>query len=216
MIKLAAVLVAIGLAASLLLFGLLPESMPVHWNVRGEADGYMAREYAAFLMPALVALSAGLFAILPAISPKGFELDGATRAYRRLCGAILVFMLATHLVMLAAALGYGDVGRTIPVLVGGLFAVLGNYVSKVPRNFFIGIRTPWTLADEDVWFRTHRFGGRVFVVAGIVIALAGLVLDGARLAPVLVATVVATVLLTVGYSFVAWRRVRDAAPPREA
>ena len=216
MIRLAALLVAIGLAASLSVFGSLPDSMPVHWNASGIADGWMAREYAAFLMPAMIAMGAVLFAILPAISPKGFELDGATRAYRRLCGAILVFMLATHLVMLAAALGYGDVGRTIPVLVGVLFAVVGNYVSKVPRNFFIGIRTPWTLADEDVWFRTHRFGGRAFVVAGLVVVLAGLFLDGTRLAPVLVAAVAATALLTVGYSFVAWRRLRDAAPPREA
>lgn len=215
MIKLAAALVVIALAASLLAFGSLPETMPVHWNVRGEADGWMAREYAAFMMPAMIVLSAALFSVLPAISPKGFEIDGATRTYRRICGALLVFMLATHLLMLGAALGYGDVGRTIPVLVGALFVVLGNYVTKMPRNFFIGIRTPWTLADQDVWFRTHRFGGRVFVAAGLAIAIAGLVLSGPALAPVFVGIVVATIASTVGYSYLTWRRNRETPTPTE-
>ena len=87
-----------------------------------------------------------------------------------------------------------------------LFVVLGNVLGKVTKNFFVGIRTPWTLASDEVWLRTHRLGGRVFVLAGLAVVLSGLA--GGGVAPLLVAVFTAA-FVPIVYSYIIYRRLED-------
>ena len=149
---------------------------------------------------------AGLFLILPRISPRGYSVDEASRGYRAIELSIVAFLLCVHVVVLLMSTGTRiDMSIIMAMLTGALFVVLGNYMAKVRRNFFIGIRTPWTLADEDVWYRTHRLGGRVFVAAGI--ALMMVPFAGAAQFPAFIAIALTAAAIPTVYSYVIYRRM---------
>lgn len=159
------------LAASLVLYPQMPEKIPTHWNIQGEIDGYGHKQWAAFLMPAIMGGLLLLFWAIPYLSPKHFEVDNFRSTYWFIILVISVVMAFIHGLTLWAALADRDkpVDITRFLLAGLLlmFALIGNVMGKVRRNFFVGIRTPWTLANERVWNDTHRLAGRLFVVAGI-------------------------------------------------
>ncbi len=202
---LALVLVVAALLISVLFYGRLPERIPTHWNIRGEVDAYSSKGFGAFLMPAVMAGLFLLFLALPAISPRGFRFESFRSVWGILQSAILGLLLLVHALVLFAALGKPvDVPRGIEAGVGLLIGVLGNFLGKVSRNFFVGIRTPWTLASEEVWLRTHRLGGRLFVLAGLamfVLALAGAGPIAAT------APLIAAALVSVAASYFIYRRV---------
>jgi uncharacterized membrane protein len=200
------VMLAAAFALSAALYRRLPQTMPIHWNAQGVADNVAPRLIGAFLLPVVMIGVWLLFAALPRMSPRGFEVEADSRAFRSMLLSIMAFLLATHAVTLAATLGALNVARIAPLLAGAFFVVLGNYLGTVRRNFFIGIRTPWTLANEHVWFLTHRLAARVFVLAGMVILIATPLL-GEAMHRVLLPIIVAAALVPVVYSYVAYRRI---------
>jgi uncharacterized membrane protein len=212
-ISLVALIVA-AFVLSVAVYSHLPASVPIHWNAAGEIDHYGPKAFGAFLLPAIMLTLAGVFAALPAISPSGYDIERKSRAYRAILFAILLFMLGIHVYILLSALNIApSISAVIPILAGALFVVLGNYLPKMRRNFFIGIRTPWTLADEDVWFRTHRLGGVLFVVCGVLLMVVGPFLHG-RAESIFLPTVIGlAALISVIYSFVIYRRP-DAGPDK--
>ena len=124
------------------------------------------------MWPAMMGPLFAMFMVIPVISPKGFRLDAARRVYDIVVFAVMAFMLVIQLVSYLGALGRGPSMTTlVPALVGFLFIVLGNYLGKFPKSFFVGIRTPWTLASDEVWNRTHRLGGWMFMLAGVIMLL---------------------------------------------
>lgn len=202
---LALVLVVAAFLVSVVFYGRLPERIPTHWNIHGQVDAYSSKPVGAFLMPAIMTGLFLLFLALPAISPRGFRFESFRSVWGILQSAILGLLLLVHCLMLYAAMGKPvDVARGAEAGVGLLIAVLGNFLGKVSRNFFVGIRTPWTLASEEVWLRTHRLGGRLFMLAGL--AMFALALAGAG--PI--ATTVplfAAALASVAASYFIYRRV---------
>lgn len=166
-------LVSASLLFSLAVYSSLPEIVPTHWNIRGEADGWGPRALAAFLFPGIMLALLGLFRVLPWLSPKQFELDSFRSTYGWIIVLMMVLFVYIHVLSLLPGLGYQV--RIDRALLGGVmlfFIFLGNLLGKVRRNFFVGIRTPWTLANERVWADTHRVGAWTFVGTGVVGLLA--------------------------------------------
>jgi uncharacterized membrane protein len=118
----------------------------------------------------------------------------------------MLFMLALHIVVLRASLGYPvDMRRVVPIGIGLVFLAIGNLLPRARPNWFVGIRTPWTLSSDRVWEKTHRFGGRVFVAAGILITLAGLfAVQWAHAVAFTVILITVTTVLV--YSYLEWKR----------
>ena len=205
--KIALALVFVAFLLPAVVYDRLPQQIPSHFNARGEVDGYTAKPWGAFLMPLVMTGVVALFAALPRISPRGYEIDPRSRAFSAFLLATLAVLLVVHITTLLVALGYAvPTNALMPLFLGGMFVALGNYLTKVPRNFFIGIRTPWTLADEDVWFRTHRLGGRTFVSAGLLLMAIGPFLHG-NAAPVFVGVVIAAAAgIPLVYSYVTYRK----------
>jgi uncharacterized membrane protein len=201
----AVALVVLTWVVSAALYPRLPSTIPMHWNIHGELDGYGSKG-TIFLMPGAMVFLLGLFSVLPILSPQSFEVDSSRKTYLFIVVLITGLMGYIQAVILYAAThgGHVDVGRA---LVGGtflFFAMLGNVLGRVRRNFYIGVRVPWTLASERVWNDTHRIAAWIFVacgLAGFVIALAGLPLFVA-FAVLLVAVVVPVV-----YSFVHYKQL---------
>jgi uncharacterized membrane protein len=173
-----AVLISVaGLAVcglyALALYPSLPEQLPIHWNVHGQADGWGHKSWAAFFGPAMMGLMLALMTALPWLSPRPFSVDTFRTTFNHVMLLTQGLFAFIHLVSLQAGLHPGmDSGR---VLVAGLFlffGLIGNMLGKVQRNFWMGIRTPWTLASDRVWTATHRLGARLMFGAGVIGALA--------------------------------------------
>jgi uncharacterized membrane protein len=173
-LSLALVLVALGGAVYAHAHaGQIPgDRIPIHWNIHGQPDGWVAKDQpflAFYLLPTMIAgvVALGLFA-LPWLSPRNFAVEGFRATYDYvffLVSALFVYLEAVFLV--SQLEGGGLLDRW---LIGGFFlffALIGNVLGKVRSNFWMGIRTPWTLASPRVWDRTHRVGAWVFVAVGL-------------------------------------------------
>ncbi len=161
------ILVAIAVS-SVLVLPSLPDRIPTHFGVDGTPDATMtATEYAWFVL----AVSAGIYLLLtfiPFVDPFWNRIRHRYALLLLIRDLALGFFLFVHLLSLnAASTGHLNV-RLFGMGLGLLFVVLGNYLPKIPRNWFFGIRVPWTLASEEVWKRTHRLGGWLFVLGGCV------------------------------------------------
>jgi len=158
------------------LFYWLPDQIPSHWNIAGEIDSTMSKGWGAFLMPLIMLGLYGLFLVIPALSPKGYEVEAGNKGFAGIRTWILVLLAVLNALLLLSALGVPiAMDRTVSIAVGGLLAVLGWFLDRLPRNFFVGVRTPWTLVDEDNWTRTHRFAKWLFIAAGLVMVVGGVV-----------------------------------------
>ncbi|MEX1185689.1 MAG: DUF1648 domain-containing protein [Gemmatimonadaceae bacterium] len=204
------VVIVLAFGASVAVYSQLPDRVPSHWNLAGEVDGWMSREWGAFIMPLILVGLLAMFHLLPRIDPRGPNYAKFKGTYETLILTSMVFILGVHLVMLAAALGKDvSVNRLMPAGIGLLLIVLGNLMPRTRSNWFVGIRTPWTLSSDRVWERTHRFGGRLFVATGVVIVLASLFFPSISNA-VLVTGAVCISVLVFAYSYVIWRNDPDA------
>jgi uncharacterized membrane protein len=144
----------------------------VHFNAHGDPDGFAGKGVGLALMPAIGAATIGFLAILPSISPRRKNLEASAAAYGTVMIGVAAIFLVTQGTIVARAMDPAfDVLRWLFVAIGVLFAVTGNLLGKVRHNYILGVRTPWTLADERVWDKTHRFTGRLMALAGVVLAL---------------------------------------------
>jgi len=207
-------LVLAALAIAALLYPSLPDPMPSHWNAAGEVNGWLPKFWGAFLMPLIMAFLWLMFLALPRISPRGFEMEPFLRAWGVFKVSLLGLMLFIGVVVLRAAQAGGRISMTaVFVALGVLFVVLGNLLGKVTRNFFVGIRTPWTLASEEVWLRTHRLAGKLFVISGTAVIAAAVI--GLSMWPIFAAIMLAA-LIPVIYSYVLYKRLEGLPGARPA
>jgi uncharacterized membrane protein len=196
------------LALSAWFYPELPDPMPIHWDLAGNVDRYGAKPWAPFLLPIVAAGTAALLAVLPRISPRGYTLEGSRRSVGVVSASVVGFLGFVHTLLLAHATGHPvAVERWIPLGLGVLLALLGNRFGKTTRNFFVGIRTPWTLASDEVWLRTHRLGGKLFVIAGAVVVAAALAGRGVIALPIAVGLAALVPML---YSYWLYRRLEDS------
>lgn len=166
-VPLAAVIGAVAVSATS--YGSLPERVITHWNFYGQADGWSSRDFHVFFFPILLAGMYALFLFLPAIDPRKERYQEFAGTYNVIRGMIMSVLFLVYLVATLVNLGYDiDVSRTVPLLIGALMIVMGNYMGKLKSNWFVGIRTPWTLSSEKVWQKTHRLGGVLFVLFGLI------------------------------------------------
>ncbi len=193
-------------AFALAVYPALPARIPMHWGFRGGVDRWGGKWPSAFVVPLA---GVALWLLLPALrrlDPRRGHYERFEQTFWLLVNALVAFMAVVEVALLGAALGWAvDMTRVALVLVGLVFVVLGNYLPRVRSNWWVGIRTPWTLESERVWRETHRLGGRTFVIGGLVTMVAALL-------PAVVRPWVALAGLVVGgfvpvvYSYVVWRR----------
>lgn len=192
------------LAATWIIYAKLPEQVPTHWNAQGEIDRHGARAW-VFTHPVFMLLVAGLWLVLPRLSPRRFTVEGFSETWW-FCGFAVIALLAyiQGVILWSTLTGAVDMMRAI---LGGVCAfgiLLGNVIGKVRRNFWLGIRTPWTLASERVWYTTHRMAGKSMVIAGLL----GVVLVIAGVATTAAAFVfMAGLLVPAAWSLVYYKRL---------
>jgi immunity protein, SdpI family len=205
---LALLIIVVEILVSIGAYPFLPALVPSHWDAAGQVNGTMPKWLNALLFPGM---SLFLFLVLRGAMQIGPTLGQASskRANKTIVNLILVgillFMLVIQLTTTAIALGVPvDITFIISLALSALFIFLGNFMGKLRRNFWAGIRTPWTIASETVWERTHRLAGWLFVLAG----LAGLATSFVPFLRIwgLVAAIMLACFIPVGYSYYAYQR----------
>jgi immunity protein, SdpI family len=193
--------------ASAIVYPHLPEMAASHWNAAGQVDGSMPRFWAAFLMPLVSVGLLLLFLVIPSIDPLKANIVKFRGYFNGFITLIIVFMLFIHGVTLAWNLGYDqfNIGNAIVPAVGLIFIFAGVMMMKTKRNFFIGIRTPWTLSNDTVWEETHKLGGKLFIGAGIITMLA--MFFGENGIWILLPVALLAGFVPVVYSYFLWRRI---------
>ena len=181
--------------------------VPIHWGADGQVNGWAPKTIGLFLLPFITAGVAALFWAIPVIEPRRANIVKSGQAYAAIWVAIVVLLAVIDVVTVAVALGVTlDMTLVVFVAVGGLFIVIGNYLPKVRSNYLVGIRTPWTLTSEASWTRTHRVGGRLFVIEGIVFILAGLLRPAPEaLIVVLLGGIGVMLVFVFAYSYQVWK-----------
>jgi uncharacterized membrane protein len=203
-------LIGAVIVVAAILYADLPQQIPTHWNLDGEVDDYTAKPWGVAILPLAAILVFVIMRLIPIISPKGFRTDKFMDVINVFTVAIVGLMCGLAVLVLLEAIGKDvRINEMVFAGVGLLFIVLGNYMGKVRKNFFIGIRTPWTLASDEVWSRTHRLGGKVFILIGLFMILNIFV----RLSENwLLAAIVTAALVPVIYSYVIYRNIEGFAP----
>lgn len=207
-------LIALALIGTLPFLDRLPAQIPTHWNWRGEVDGTTAKIPGAFLAPLI---AAGLWILLPVlrrVDPRRGNYERFDETFWLLLNLLTVGMLILHVATIAYALGADfNMARAVVLAVGFLFAALGNYLPRLRSNWWMGIRTPWTLESEEVWRRTHRLGGRTFVLGGVVCMLGALLLPRQAASVLAFVALTAAALLPVVYSYIVYRQLKRGDVP---
>jgi uncharacterized membrane protein len=183
----------------------LPDQVASHWGLSGEPDGWSSKGTLVYLLPLFGVGIALLLGVVPRIDPRkaSFELHGST--YWTLANASIVVLAGVHVALIAYNLGWPvRINQIVGIAVGGLFVLIGNLMTRMRPNWFMGIRTPWTLSSDTVWRKTHRVGGYAFVAAGLLLVAMGFVQPPWFAGTLIVAAIVAA-LVPVIYSYFVWR-----------
>jgi len=202
----ALVMIALALLAGAILWNQLPDQMASHWNTYDQVDGYISKFWGVFLMPLITLGMLVLFLVLPGIDPLKANIAQFRESFNLFIVLIVAFMLYIHGLTLAWSLGYQDFKMSAAMLpfMGVLFIAIGFMLRKAKRNFFIGIRTPWTLSSDSVWDKTHQLGSILFMASGA-FAIIGGVFGGMIAFWLMFVPLIGSSLFLVIYSYVLYR-----------
>jgi len=195
----------LSFAIGIFLYPQMPDQMASHWNAQGKVDGYMPKFWGLFLMPLTSIFLFLLFVLIPKIDPLKANIDKFRNYYDGFVVFMITFLFYIYLLTIFWNLDIRfNMTRLLAPALGILFYYCGILINNAKRNWFIGIRTPWTLSSEKVWDKTHKIGGKLFKIAGI-IALCGVFFQNYVLFLVLV-PVISVSIYTIVYSYFEYQR----------
>ncbi len=205
-----AVFILASLAASLALSPQLPELMATHWDELGQANGYSSKSFGLYFLPAMQLGLAVLLYFVPQIDPRRENIRKFRGIYNTFLVIILGFFTYVHILSLVWNLGIKvDFLAWMTPAFAAIFFAAGSMISHAQPNFFIGIRTPWTLSDNTVWQKTHAVGGWAFKISAI-LSLLGMVFPAQSIWFMMV-PLLASALGLVVYSYVLYRQLHPFA-----
>ena len=186
----------------------LPETVPTHWNASGEIDGYGSKNtllLIPFMLPVLVYI---IMTIAPKIDPKN-KIAIMGKKYEQLKFFLVLFMsvLALFIIYSSKTQSFSS-PNIIYILLGLLFAGLGNFMKTVKPNYFIGIKTPWTLENETVWKKTHLLGGKIWFVGGLLIVCMSLIFTAQTAATLFVIIAVLITIIPLVHSYIEFKKIK--------
>jgi len=200
-------LLILGFAIGAYFYPMLPDKVPVHWNAQGQVNGYGSKFFGAVGLPLINVAMYLLLRVLPYIDPKKKNYENFKSTYRFLMYLMIIFFLGMEIISLLIAVGAAvNMSILIQVMISFLFILLGNVMGRFKHNYFVGIKTPWTLASEEVWRKTHRLAAPLWVIGGIaniILALMGMTFDGMSF----IVIVVVISVVPIVYSYFAYQKI---------
>ncbi|MED3955152.1 SdpI family protein [Priestia aryabhattai] len=184
----------------------LPATMPIHWGANGEADGFATKINAMILTVGIMVLIYFIIAFVPRIDPRKENYKYFSKTYNILLNAVLLLFFFVNMSTILQGLGYNvPMSYIAPIMAGLVFIIIGNYLQRVRSNYFMGIRTPWTLSNENVWKKTHRLSGKIFFIGGLLILISAFLPDGYK-SVIMWGSIVLCVAIPYLYSYLAYKK----------
>lgn len=199
--------IAIVAAITFVLFERLPEQMPIHFNIHGEADRFTDRAHFSLLLPAIMLIMTLLLPILVRLELSDNDSETNKNILGKLILALNGILGIIHISVIIGAL-QSNFGLTITLIqlsFGMFFLILGKNISHLKPSFFIGIRTPWTLSNKENWDKTHHFAGKLFFNGGLLVLVQALILKSM---PISFAIIITIAILPIAYSYWLSSRIR--------
>lgn len=185
----------------------MPNPTPIHWNAAGAVDGYGSPLLAVMLAPLIALAVVILMPLMPKLDPRHENYTSFQGSYKLIMSVLVLFFALIHGIVIGAGLGWPiSIPRTMMLGMGVMFGLIGNELGRVQPNYFVGIRTPWTLANPEVWRRTHRMGGRMLAGAGVLLIVLGLFAPERMGFGLGIGAILAASLGSVVYSYWIWRQ----------
>lgn len=197
------------LLITIFVFNSLPAEIPMHWNVHGEIDAWYPKFPWAFMAPVLGIIITIMATLLPRIDPKKENYDKFKRQYFIIRLILVAVFALLQMVTIFISLGatFIKVDTIVKLMIGILFIVVGNMMPKFKQNYFVGIKTPWTLNNEAVWAKTHRHGGFVWFAAGLLMSVLAF-LPGVGSAVVYFSVILIVSIEPIIFSWFQYRKLR--------
>ncbi|MED3878805.1 SdpI family protein [Priestia aryabhattai] len=184
----------------------LPTTMPIHWGANGEADGFATKINAMILTVGIMVLIYFIIAFVPRIDPRKENYKYFSKTYNIVLNAVLLLFFFVNMSTILQGLGYNvPMSYIAPIMAGLVFIIIGNYLQRVRSNYFMGIRTPWTLSNETVWKKTHRLSGKLFFIGGLLILISAFLPDGYK-SVIMWGSIVLCVAVPYLYSYLAYKK----------
>jgi len=197
----------ISLITALYMINGLPDGiqLPIHWNINGEIDSYADATIALIFPPVIMIVILSIFSVLSKLDPRTENIQRSQKPIAAFSIAITLFMLVLEGSYIAMMNGIEvPMIMVVGITVGILLIIIGNYLGKTRSNFFIGIRTPWTLSSDAVWQKTHRLAGKLFMISGLIMVISCLLTPTTNLGVLIIFTVLPAALIPCIYSWRLW------------
>lgn len=199
------VIIIIALIVGAWLYPSLPERIPVHWNSQGEADGWGSKDFGVFFLPILALGVYLLMTFIPRIDPLKKNYEKFKKPYFYFKLLLSLFFVFLYFFTLCSVSGFEiNIAYFMLPAFSFLFILMGAMLPKLKRNYFIGIRTPWTIHSDIVWEKTHKFSSKIFIAAGT-ISLVGMIFPSFAFS-IFITAVIAAAIVCVAYSYFLFRR----------
>lgn len=187
----------------------LPEQVPSHWNMAGEVDGYSSRTFHVLFFPSMTLFLYIFMSFAPIFDPKSENYKKFQSVYEGFRYFMVGFLMLLYMATTLYALGYPlSMGKIVRFAIGLLLVFIGNYFGKIRHNYTFGIKTPWTLASEEVWNKTHRISGPLWVVAGLIWMLSIFITEKLAFA-IAMGSIIVVSIYGFAYSYILFQKLKN-------
>lgn len=201
-------MVIISIALWLIFYPELPNQVPMQWGADGSVNWHASKLTALLVNNGMFVFIYLILYLVPKFDPKKKNYQQFSRSYNIIYHSILILFFTINIIVLFTSLGYSlKIEFFIPVIAGLSFIVLGNYMQTVKPNWFIGIRTPWTLENDQVWRKTHRLGSKLFIIAGVIMIIVPFLPDAFAFPMIIIVSSIAA-LVPIVYSYILYRKLK--------
>lgn len=191
-------------------FNKLPEQIPMHWDINGNIDSWYPKFPGAFLLPGITILAAFLFMVLPNLDPKKENYEKFKKSYFIIQIFMIAFFTVLQIVIISVSLGseFISVDFIVKFMIGIMFIIFGYLMPNLKHNYFLGIKTPWTYASEEVWNMSHKHGGYIWFIAGFILCALAFVQAGIS-AAIYFSLIMIAAFEPIVYSYIAFRNLKN-------
>lgn len=203
------IIIILGFVLGAYFYKSLPDRVPIHWNAKGEVNGYGSKSFGAFGTPLINLGLYLLFLVLPYIDPKGKNYESFKSAYQYLKYILVIFLFGIEIITFFMVKNSTFIKPIIiPIMVSLLFIFMGIIMGRIKNNYFVGIRTPWTLANDEVWRKTHRMAGPLWVIGGILNILVTLIdINFTEISFIIM--IILIVIVPIVYSYIIYKKINS-------
>lgn len=205
-IPIVVILFAFTLGLAFLMAPCVPDIFPTHWNYQGQVDGWSSKGFATMFFPNLILAIYVLMLLLPRFDPMRHNYKHFDIPYYSIRLGLVLFLSIIYIFTLFAGIGFKwNIMYFMLSMMGALFIVMGFALPKIKRNYFVGIRTPWTLQSDEVWDKTHKYSGKVFIIVGLLSFLTMILGDWAF--SIFITLIIGAAFLTMAYSYYIYKKL---------